>query len=188
MKRLCTVIIAASLLIVGCGGPEAKYVGKYTGRIEMSEQMLNMMKAFAAMGGEEALASFEEEMKNSTFELELNSDSTYTTTDKGKTESGTWRLDEESGRIYLSVPEETKEAMDAANSNNPMAGMTGVGAGGMGGIGKMADITEIGFSISEDGKVLSMSMMEMLKEQGVDPEQGVMDMSGLEVKIIFTKQ
>ena len=189
MKKFCIALTAISLLAVGCGSPEDKYVGKYTGRMEMSEQMVELMKGFAAMGGPEAQAKFEEEIETDTFELELMSDGTYTTTDDTSTESGTWRLDEESGRIYLSIPDRVKDAMDEAASNNPMAGITSAGAGGIGSLGQISpDITELGFAISEDGKVLTLSMLDVLKESGMDTGEAAVDMSAFDMKIIFTKQ
>lgn len=181
MRKICIALIVASLLTAGCSKPEDKYVGTYTGRVEMTDEMKKMMEGFASMGGD-ANFDFDAEMQKSAFGLELRDDGTYTALDnKNSNDEGTWRLDEEAGLIYISKPADFNEGVDKGMGANPMAGMAAMGD-------SLKDLNEIKLIISEDGTVLSFSMMEMLKEAGsFDAPQG-MDLSAFDMKFFFTRQ
>ena len=140
MKRLCIALIAASLLIAGCGGPEDKFVGKWDGEFIIPEELLEMAKANAP-------ENEKDQFDDLSYSLELKGDGTYdmARNSTGERSTGTWTLSEDGKTISMTWPKgenDNSYSMISDSSGDNMA----------------FDISEDGKSISFDNEQMRMGM------------------------------
>lgn len=112
MNRLCTAIIAASLLLVGCGAPEDAFVGKYDGTAEFPQEFMDMLRDSAVQADQdpdEILAQMNEGAPT----LELKDDGTFEQSNlmglERMTTKGKWALSEDGKTITFSDYEVIEE-------------------------------------------------------------------------------
>lgn len=138
MKRICTLLVAATLLLAACGKPEDKFVGHYDGTMEMPQEMIDLMKSMAPQFGEDP-SEMEAKLSNLQIGMELRGDGTCSMTNEsdGKTDltEGTWTLNEEGTQITVQLTEAKKKA---SALGMPTAG------------------EDLVLDVSEDGKTLSI--------------------------------
>ena len=123
MKRTCTLLIAAALLASGCGSPEDKFVGTWTGEVDVPPETIDAM--FAGLTPE-AKEMVMKEMGDVEATLTLNEDGTYsqtsTTPRASTTVTGTWTLNEEGTKLTISEPDRSAQVE---------AGLAAIGASNM---------------------------------------------------------
>ena len=138
MKRLFVAVIAASLLLVACGKPEDKFVGKYDGEIDVPEGMIELLKSYALQTGGNP-DEVEAGLTEGKIAMELRGDGTciMSTTTAGKTEltGCTWTLNDDGTQIsvFIEMDEAVAEELDLPS-----------------GSGRLREL-----SVSEDGKTLT---------------------------------
>ena len=76
MKCLPALLVFA--LVVGCSKPEQKYVGTYTGKLQISQASKDKL---AKLGAQAAMV--EQQIEKATFNLNLKDDMTYTVSASG---------------------------------------------------------------------------------------------------------
>lgn len=144
MKQLLIAIVACGVLLAACGGPEGKFIGKYDGEIEIPQQMIDLMKSFAEMGGEDADAVIAD-MQNAKISMELKKDGVCTMTavagGETHTNDATWSLNEEGNEITIKIA----DGEDSIASSNMMPDSN----------------TDLVFAVSNGGKVLTFEQEQM---------------------------
>lgn len=93
LRTSFVLFLAVALVAAGCGKPEDKFIGKYTGKTEISAAAAERLDKAGAIG-----AQLKEMMSKIKLDLELKKDKTYTiaTTiqERPINTSGTWSLEE----------------------------------------------------------------------------------------------
>lgn len=95
MRYICAALIFASLFATGCGNPETKYVGHYTGSIELDQALLDQIKVIASQNGEDPEATIKM-ITDLDSSLELKEDGAFVETTiigaNQRNSEGTWTL------------------------------------------------------------------------------------------------
>ncbi len=103
--RLLLPAIVAALLLIGCSKPEDQFVGKYTGSVEIPEEVVNLAKQFSP----DQAATIDDAINNPNLFLELKKDGIYTITSNGTSTDGTWSLSEDQKSVTLVLSEEAQQ-------------------------------------------------------------------------------
>jgi len=74
----CLPALLAVALVIGCSKPEAKYVGTYTGKLQISQASKDKL---AKLGAQAAMV--EQQIEKATINLNLKDDMTYTVSASG---------------------------------------------------------------------------------------------------------
>lgn len=147
MRRLCIALIAASLLVAGCGKPEDKFVGAYTGSVELSQETLDQMKAMAAQIGQNP-DEWVKDPQSLSMTLELQDEGVFSITSSStqsqSTTNGKWTLSEDGKSITLSDIELTGDEEEQVAR-----------------LGLDSSSLERTFTVSEDGRSLSHTDTQM---------------------------
>ena len=140
MKRLLVAVLAASLMLAGCDGPEDKFVGQYEGTVDMPQDLVELLKSLAIQNGDDP-DEVEAGLTGGKLAMELRDDGTCTmiktADDKTELTACTWTLNREGTQITVHV------AMDEV-----AAGALDVPSGP--GRDRVLDV-------SEDGKTLTLN-------------------------------
>ncbi len=150
MRTVLALAIALALL-AGCSKPEAKYVGKWTGKVEVPAASMEKIKA--QLGP--MAANIEEELAKLSMSLELKADGSYTmnTTAPGSENvSGKWTLDSENRTVTLGKPEFTEDIKKKMKENGMTDDMIKEA--------EAASEQQV-FKIAEGDKSMSMSQSQM---------------------------
>ncbi len=161
MRSLLLVAVAATLL-VGCGKPEDKFVGNWTGKVEFPKEAMDTLKAMLPPAD---FAKAEKDIKEAKIDLELKKDKAYSITSvtqgKPSTVTGTWTLSEDAKTLTLSGPKLGEEAKADAKK----AGATDAQIA-------ESEAKSTAYTVSEDGKTISATEDQM----------------GFKITISFSKQ
>ena len=138
MKQIFLVIVACGALLVACGGPEAKFIGTYDGDTAIPQEVLDILRASAAMAGENADEMIAN-MQNATSSMELKKGGVCIITSEfagvQKTEKLTWSVNDDGTEISI----EMEETEGSAAMEDMMPGYTDA----------------LVYAVSDDGKVLT---------------------------------
>lgn len=138
MKAHSLIALLVVAALMGCGKPEDKFVGKYDGKLEIPQESLDQIKAFATAAGATP-AQVEQQIKEATFGMELMKEGKCRvwSASKGQESSNeaTWTLNEQGNAITIKF-------------KDPVAG-TGVVP------------PDMGLTASEDKKTLTFHRNEM---------------------------
>ncbi len=113
MKRACTLLVVATLLLAACDRPEDKFVGQYDGEIDMPQELIEAIKLFALQSGDDP-DEVEAGLTGTKIAMELRRDGTCTMTESADDEAeltdGTWFLNDEGTQITVRIPMDEEEA------------------------------------------------------------------------------
>ena len=98
MKRICALLIIATVLLASCGKAGAEFVGTWTGKAEITADQEKQMKELM---GEAGFQEFTESSKSNPLVIELNSDNTSKTISASQNIAGTWELSEDGKTITV---------------------------------------------------------------------------------------
>lgn len=121
-KSSCAALLFLAL-IAGCSKPEDKFVGKWDGKMDLSQEMMDMAEAAKAFLTPEQIKQMEDAQKmiaDARVVLDLKDDGTYVMTTTGLNEShtvnGKWTLSEDGKTItaesWPMTEAEKKSAVD----------------------------------------------------------------------------
>ena len=139
MKRTCTLLVIASLLLAACTKPEDKFVGHYDGKTAIPQETIDAMRAMASSMGADP-DEVEARLTNSQISMALRDDGTCTLIGEsdGRSESmeGKWTLNKEGTQVTIQFTGLEEKAADMGLPTGPNQDMV--------------------LNVSEDGKTLSL--------------------------------
>jgi pyruvate kinase len=138
MKPLfATLILASSLLLVGCGGPEKKILGTFTGTPSVTEDAKANMRSALISGGmaEEQVNEMIKSMTDTKLSLKIEKDGTAVQTAAGSemVTKAKWKLSEDGTTVTITPDGNDKQEITFAVSEdfNTLTASETPGAEGM---------------------------------------------------------
>lgn len=104
MKAHALIALALVAALMGCGKPEDKFVGKYDGKLEIPQESIDQIKAFAGAAGATP-AQIEQQIKSATFGMELMKEGKCrvwsASNGQESSNEATWTLNEQGNAITI---------------------------------------------------------------------------------------
>lgn len=175
MRLTLVLAILAIVLTVGCKKTDATHAGTYIGHIEVSDKTLDLIAGTPSMAGK-SRDQLKTEIAGQNWVLRLDSNGTYV----ADSDKGTWRLDEGTGVVHMTIPVSYKQGAIDNFNKNPLAKARF-------GDKYMVNVTELRLRTNEPGK-LGFDTNDHLVDSGIDLTSLGIDPDLGNLRFVFVKQ
>lgn len=174
MKRAAFALILVAS-IGGCSQKSSTHAGTYVGRVEVPEATIDLLILTPRFAGKSREA-VRDEVSGNVWTLTLDDDGTY----RGGEDSGTWRYDDATQLIHMTIPASYKKGLmdELKRSGNVTQDVIADYEG---------KIVELRFRVEQDGSIWFESN-DHFEDVGVDVASLGIDPQAVNMKFVFKRQ